>query len=363
MPGHARRGESGNSEWRASVHHPQDSPGNIKKYSRRAVASERARIGSDMLCGCEAVAPPSRFDYINAFRPVGRRTPWPPSAEERSRLPDDVVPADLRSASFSNAAQRARPARLRALLVAPELSFLMEAHSGLSAKIVEEAGSPACGRLACRSRRPSGCVTTTRRRGRRSWTCWSSWRMPRPCRSWSTATPATAISTMCAAWCASSGSAASPASASRTSCSRRPTPSWGNGSRSPTSPSSAAGSVPARMRRPIPPSRSWPGTEALISGHSMEEALRRAEAYHAAGADAILVHSKRKRCRRKSPASWRRGIAAARSSSCRRCTTRRPTERIPPGRHFHDHLGQSPGSRFHLGDARDREARSRRRSR
>jgi len=33
--------------------------------------------------------------------------------------------------------------------------------------------------------------------------------------------------------------------------------------------------------------------EALISGHSMEEALRRAEAYHAAGADAILIHSKR----------------------------------------------------------------------
>ena len=34
-------------------------------------------------------------------------------------------------------------------------------------------------------------------------------------------------------------------------------------------------------------------TEALIAGHPMEEALRRAEAYHAAGADAILVHSKR----------------------------------------------------------------------
>jgi phosphoenolpyruvate phosphomutase len=34
-------------------------------------------------------------------------------------------------------------------------------------------------------------------------------------------------------------------------------------------------------------------TEALISGHTMEEALRRAAAYHAAGADAILVHSKR----------------------------------------------------------------------
>ena len=32
--------------------------------------------------------------------------------------------------------------------------------------------------------------------------------------------------------------------------------------------------------------------EALISGHGLDEALRRAEAYHAAGADAILIHSK-----------------------------------------------------------------------
>jgi len=34
--------------------------------------------------------------------------------------------------------------------------------------------------------------------------------------------------------------------------------------------------------------------EALISGHSMDEALRRAEAYHQAGADAILIHSKKR---------------------------------------------------------------------
>ncbi|MGF7190767.1 phosphoenolpyruvate phosphomutase [Robbsia andropogonis] len=33
--------------------------------------------------------------------------------------------------------------------------------------------------------------------------------------------------------------------------------------------------------------------EALISGWGMDEALRRAEAYHRAGADAILIHSKR----------------------------------------------------------------------
>ncbi|MGI4815390.1 MAG: phosphoenolpyruvate mutase, partial [Janthinobacterium lividum] len=32
--------------------------------------------------------------------------------------------------------------------------------------------------------------------------------------------------------------------------------------------------------------------EALIAGWGMDEALRRAEAYHAAGADAILIHSK-----------------------------------------------------------------------
>ena len=34
-------------------------------------------------------------------------------------------------------------------------------------------------------------------------------------------------------------------------------------------------------------------TEALISGWPMDEALKRAEAYHAAGADAILIHSKK----------------------------------------------------------------------
>jgi phosphoenolpyruvate phosphomutase len=33
--------------------------------------------------------------------------------------------------------------------------------------------------------------------------------------------------------------------------------------------------------------------EALISGQGLDEALRRAEAYHAAGADAVLIHSKR----------------------------------------------------------------------
>lgn len=34
-------------------------------------------------------------------------------------------------------------------------------------------------------------------------------------------------------------------------------------------------------------------TEALIAGHGLEEALLRAEAYAAAGADAILIHSRK----------------------------------------------------------------------
>ena len=33
--------------------------------------------------------------------------------------------------------------------------------------------------------------------------------------------------------------------------------------------------------------------EALIAGWGMDEALKRAEAYHAAGANAILIHSKK----------------------------------------------------------------------
>ena len=32
--------------------------------------------------------------------------------------------------------------------------------------------------------------------------------------------------------------------------------------------------------------------EALISGWGMDEALKRADAYHKAGADALLIHSK-----------------------------------------------------------------------
>ncbi len=41
--------------------------------------------------------------------------------------------------------------------------------------------------------------------------------------------------------------------------------------------------------------------EALIAGWGLDEALKRAEAYRRAGADAILIHSKQSRPTRSSP--------------------------------------------------------------
>ena len=51
--------------------------------------------------------------------------------------------------------------------------------------------------------------------------------------------------------------------------------------------------------------------EALIAGWGLDEALRRAEAYHAAGADAILIHCKLSPPTRSSP-SRGSGVIAAR---------------------------------------------------
>ena len=53
---------------------------------------------------------------------------------------DSTIDASL--ATQSCASNRRRPAALRAEINSPFLTFLMEAHSGLSAKIVEEAGFP-----------------------------------------------------------------------------------------------------------------------------------------------------------------------------------------------------------------------------
>src|SRR6266404_3351447 len=53
---------------------------------------------------------------------------------------DTLADADGIRPERASSAARSRCAALRHELVSPELSFLMEAHNGLSAKIVEEAG-------------------------------------------------------------------------------------------------------------------------------------------------------------------------------------------------------------------------------
>ena len=58
--------------------------------------------------------------------------------------------------------------------------------------------------------------------------------------------------------------------------------------------------------------------EAFIAGWGLDEALRRAEAYHAAGADAVLIHSARATPNEVLAFARRRGVIAARSSSSRR---------------------------------------------
>src|SRR5512133_3786129 len=67
-----------------------------------------------------------RFWAKTVRESIGDRSPL--SATTRTRAPDRR--------------QRARAAALRAEINSPFLTFLMEAHSGLSAKIVEEAGFP-----------------------------------------------------------------------------------------------------------------------------------------------------------------------------------------------------------------------------
>ncbi|MGI3776344.1 MAG: phosphoenolpyruvate mutase, partial [Janthinobacterium lividum] len=186
-----------------------------------------------------------------------------------------------------------RPARLRALLQAPELAFIMEAHSGLSAKIVEEAGFAGIwasglsisAMLGLRDNNEAswtqvvdvlefmadasslpilvdgdtgyGNFNNVRRLVRKlgergiAGVCLEDKLFPKTNSFLGERQPLADIEEFCGRIRAGKDAQTDDAF-----------------------------SIVAR-------------TEALISGHSMDEALRRAEAYHAAGADAILVHSKR----------------------------------------------------------------------
>jgi 2-methylisocitrate lyase-like PEP mutase family enzyme len=57
---------------------------------------------------------------------------------------------------FVSTSSKKKTTQLKQLLSSPQLSFLMEAHSGLSARIVQEAGTTCLKAAACQI-----CLTTT----------------------------------------------------------------------------------------------------------------------------------------------------------------------------------------------------------
>jgi phosphoenolpyruvate phosphomutase len=205
----------------------------------------------------------------------------------------DLPTESLRHAG-SQAGPVSRPARLREMLQAPDLRFIMEAHSGLSAKIVEEAGFSGVwasglsisAMLGLRDNNEAswtqvlevleymadattlpilvdgdtgyGNFNNVRRLVRKlgergiAGVCLEDKLFPKTNSFLGERQPLADIEEFCGRL--------------RAGADARTDPDF---------------QIVARV-------------EALISGHSMDEALRRAEAYHAAGADAILIHSKKK---------------------------------------------------------------------
>jgi phosphoenolpyruvate phosphomutase len=208
-------------------------------------------------------------------------------------LSDVIDPSAVGTSRPSPAAPTSRFAALRRELLAPELSFLMEAHNGLSAKVVEETGfagiwasglaiSAALGVrdnneaswtqvldvlefMADATRLPIlvdgdtgyGNFNNVRRLVKKlcqrgvAGVCIEDKLFPKTNSFLGEAQPLADIDEFC-----------------------------GRIKAGKDSQSDDDFSVVARV-------------EALISGWGLDEALRRAEAYHAAGADAILIHSKR----------------------------------------------------------------------
>jgi hypothetical protein len=143
----------------------------------------------------------------------------------------------------------ARAAALRAEINSAFLTFLMEAHSGLSAKIVEEVGFPGIWASGLSISASLGLRDSNE-------ASWTQVLEVLEFMAESTALPILVDGdtgygnfTMQDAWYGSRASDGSPASASRTNCSRRPIRSSASGSRLPTSKNSAGVSRPERTAR------------------------------------------------------------------------------------------------------------------
>lgn len=100
--------------------------------------------------------------------------------------------------------------------------------------------------------------------------------------------------------------------------------------------------------------------EALIAGWGMDEALKRAEAYRQAGADAILIHSKLSKP--DEILTFYARMGRARSARHRADEVLQHADRcVPSGRHQLRDLGEPSDSRRSVGDAGDREGNPRQR--
>src|SRR5215211_5077485 len=190
--------------------------------------------------------------------------------------------------------QRARAAALRAEINSPFLTFLMEAHSGLSAKIVEEAGFPGIWASGLSISASLGLRDSNE-------ASWTQVLEVLEFMAESTALPILVDGDT------GYGNFNNVRRLVRKLCERRvagvciedklfPKTNSFVGERQPLADvDEFSGRIKAGKD-----SQSHDDfvivarTEALISGHGLDEALRRAEAYHAAGADAILIHSKAK---------------------------------------------------------------------
>ena len=161
---------------------------------------------------------------------------------------------------------------------------------GSSAVIAEEAGFKVSGAAVFRSPRSLAFATTTKRAGPRCWRCWSSCPMPRACRYCSMAIPVTETSTICADWL-KTGTARYRRGLYRGQTLSLKTNSFIGGQAQPLADiDEFCGKIKQVRTRRATMISIVARVEAFIAGWGLAEALKRAEAYRQAGADAILIH-------------------------------------------------------------------------
>ena len=190
-------------------------------------------------------------------------------------------------------ASGSKATRFRSLLLSPELTFLMEAHDGLSAKIVEEAGFPAI----WASGLTVSAALGVRDSNEASWT-----QVLEVLEFMADATSVPILLDGDTGY----GNFNNVRRLVRKLCQRGvaavcledklfPKTNSFIGEHQPLADvDEFCGKIKAGKDSATEPDFSIVArVEALIAGRGLDEALRRAEAYHAAGADGILIHSKR----------------------------------------------------------------------